>query len=389
MNWLEEIKNNVATLNELKQFITINEAEETALSMVIEQHPMSITRYYLSLIDPHNPHDPLRKMIVPSINELQMEGSYDTSGEASNTVMPGLQHKYGSTALLISTNRCAAYCRFCFRKRMVGLPNREVISTFLDAVSYIRQHKEITNVLITGGDSLILPTDTLKVFLEELATIDHLDYIRFGSRIPVVFPQRIIEDRELQDIFSHFTRHHKQIYVVTHFNHPNEFTPASELAVEILKKCGIVINNQTVLFRGVNDKPNILASLMRNLVRNGINPYYVFQCRPVKRVKSHFQVPIAEGYSIVEKAKSQLDGHAKRFKYIMSHKTGKIEIVGIMGDEIILKYHQAKDPSLMGKIFKRKLNPEAGWLDELHDTYRSIIKNNPNRHTSTHWQSSL
>lgn len=384
MNWINELKNNITSLDEMKQFIHVNEREETALSMVMEQHPMSITRYYLSLIDENDPGDPIRKMIVPSIDELHMDGSYDTSGEASNTIMPGLQHKYGSTALIISTNRCAAYCRFCFRKRMVGLPNSEVISKFLDAAAYIREHREITNVLITGGDSLILPTETLKVFLEELAQIDHLDFIRFGSRIPVVFPQRIIEDRELQKLLTHFTRHHKQVYVVTHFNHPNEFTPASELAIEILKECGIVVNNQSVLFKDVNDNPETLASLMRHLVRNGINPYYVFQCRPVKRVKSHFQVPLSEGYAIVEEAKKELDGHAKRFKYIMSHRTGKIEIVGIMGDEIILKYHQAKDPELMGKLFKRKLVPGAGWLDDLCETSRPLIKNNISRYNTTY-----
>ncbi len=384
MNWNNELKNNITTLEEMKQFIHVDENEEAALSMVMERHPMSITRYYLSLIDENEPNDPVRKMIVPSIDELHMDGSYDTSGEASNTVMPGLQHKYGSTALIISTNRCAAYCRFCFRKRMVGLPNSEVVSRFMDAAAYIREHSEITNVLITGGDPLILPTETLKVLLEELAAIDHLDFIRLGSRIPVVFPQRIIEDREFQDLLTHFNRHHKQIYLVTHFNHPNEFTPASELAIGIMKENAIVVSNQTVLFRDVNDDPETLASLMRHLVRNGINPYYVFQCRPVKRVKSHFQVPLAEGYTIVEEAKKYLDGHAKRFKYIMSHSTGKIELVGIMGDEIILKYHQAKDPELMGKLFKRKLVPGAGWLDDLQETSRPLIKNNATRHNSTY-----
>ena len=130
---------------------------------------------------------------------------------------------------------------------------------------------------------------------------------------------------------------------------------------------GIVVSNQAVLLRGVNDKPEVLAELHRSLVRIGVAPYYVFQCRPVKRGKRIFQVPLKEGYEIVEKAKSMLDGHSKRFKYVVSHRTGKIEIVGVIGDEIYLKYHQAKDKSNLGKLFKMKLREGAGWLDELEE----------------------
>jgi lysine 2,3-aminomutase len=365
MSWTEEIKNNITAIEQLKDYITISDSLEKDLKKVIKVHPMSITRYYMSLIDRDDPNDPIKRMIIPSIAELDMTGEYDTSGEMDNTVLTGLQHKYGQTALILATNRCSAYCRFCFRKRLVGLPNREIIEKFKDAVQYVDNHREITNVLISGGDPFVLSTDVIKVFLEELSKIEHLDFIRFGTKTPVVFPQRIIEDSELIRLLKHYSDNYHQIYIVTHFNHPREFTEESETAIMRLRHAGLVVNNQTVLFKGVNDNPETLADLMRGLLRFGVNPYYVFQCRPVKRVKKHFQLPLVKACEVVEKAKSLLDGHGKRFKFIMSHKSGKIEIVGVIGDEIYFKQHQAKNPADVENLFKRTINPEAGWLDEL------------------------
>jgi len=153
--------------------------------------------------------------------------------------------------------------------------------------------------------------------------------------------------------------------VVTQFNHPREVTDESASAVDALLSAGVVVNNQSVLLRGVNDDPDVLASLQSRLVGIGVNPYYVFQCRPVKRVKSSFQVTLSRAYRIVEDAKARLDGHSKRFKFVMSHRSGKIEVVGVMGDWIYFRYHQAKDPDDMGRFFRRRLTPGAGWLDEL------------------------
>lgn len=365
MTWEECLKENITSIEQLKEYIDFTNEEENQLQEVIDIHPMSITPYYLSLIDRDDPNDPIRQMAVPSREELNLLGSYDTSGEAENTKIPGLQHKYSQTALVLATNRCAVYCRHCFRKRMVGLPNQEIVRLFRKAAEYIGGHGEINNVLISGGDPLVLPTKILKTFVEDLSEIDHLDFIRFGSRVPVTFPQRIYEDEALLDLFRKFSRKDRRIFLVTHFNHPNEITPESIEAIDKLTNSGLTVNNQTVLLKGVNDDPFVLAELLNRLVGIGVSPYYVFQCRPVKRVKHQFQVPLQSGYEIVEGAKSMLNGHSKRFKYIMSHKTGKIEIVGIMDDEIYLKYHQAKDPNNIGLFFKMGLNDTAGWLDEL------------------------
>ena len=366
MRWKDELKNNICTIEQLKGYIQMSPKQEKRLRKIIERHPMSITRYYLSLIDWDNPDDPIRRMVIPTEDELNLSGSYDTSGEHENTKMPGLQHKYPQTVLILSTNRCSAYCRYCFRKRLVGLSSEEILHRFSKAANYIEKHTEVNNVLVSGGDPFHLSTRILTKFIERLSRISHLDFIRFGSKTPVTFPHRILEDKKLLTLFKRNSLKDKRIYVVTQFNHPGEITDISKDAIDSLLVSGVVVNNQSVLLRGVNDDPDILSLLQRKLVSIGVNPYYVFQCRPVKRVKHHFQVPLHHGYEIVEQARKKLDGHSKRFKYIIAHKTGKIEIIAIKGNEIYFKQHQAKDPEKIGKFFKRRLNRTAGWFDDLN-----------------------
>jgi lysine 2,3-aminomutase len=196
-----------------------------------------------------------------------------------------------------------------------------------------------------------------------LTNIDHLSFIRFGSRTPVTLPSRF-NDPELLALFKKYSHMDKRLYVVTQFNHSREVTLQSVSAVNKILNAGVLMSNQTVLLKGVNDNPETLTTLMDELVRIGVAPYYVFQCRPVKRVKHYFQVPICKGVRIVEDAKAKCNGHSKRFKYIMSHKTGKIEILGIMNGEIYFKYHEAKDRKNLGMMFKRRVNEKAGWLDD-------------------------
>ncbi len=363
MNWEEELGRTINSVGELKGHLGISPGEEKLLERVSAIHPMRITRYYLSLIDKDNPSDPLRKLVVPSQDELFLGGTYDTSGEKENTKRRGLQHKYAQTALVLSTNRCAAYCRFCFRKRLVGRSSDEVLSAFREAADYIREHEEIDNVLITGGDPFVLSNKIIRGFLGELAEIKHLSFVRFGTRVPVVLPQRISQDSEFLELLVRHSRKTRRIYVVTHFNHPREITRQSIDAVDALLGSKVIVNNQTVLLKGVNDNPKTLAELMTGLVSIGVNPYYLFQCRPVRRVKTQFQVPFARGCAVVESARKRLNGHSKRFKFAMSHRSGKIEILGVKGKFIYFKQHQAKNPRKMGRIFKRKLDPKSTWLD--------------------------
>jgi lysine 2,3-aminomutase len=357
---LEEV---IDSVEQIAHKLGLSPDETEKLKQVVQIHPMRISPYYLSLIDWTDPDDPIRKMAIPSLEELDLDGFYDTSGEAENTKMPGLQHKYSETALILSTNRCATYCRHCFRKRLVGLPTKEILKRFEDAADYIAEHEEINNVLVSGGDPLVLSNEVIKKFLETLTKIEHLSFIRFGSRTPVTLPSRFTNP-ELLSLFKRYSQIDRRLYVVTQFNHPREITPQSVSAVSKLINAGVLLSNQTVLLKGVNDNSETLATLMNRLVSIGVTPYYVFQCRPVKRVKNHFQVPICEGVRIVEKAKAKCNGHSKRFKYIMSHKTGKIEILGIMKGKIFFKYHEAKNRKNLGVIFKRRVDENAGWLDD-------------------------
>ncbi len=364
MYWRNVLKSNITTIDELQNYLDLDPKEKRLLKKVVERHPMSITKHYLSLIDFENPEDPLKKMIIPSVNELDLTGSYDTSGEKSNTKFIGFQHKYSQTVLILSTHKCASYCRFCFRKRMVGVSSKEIFRNLERAKKYINDHKEINNVLVTGGDPLMLSTKLIEKFLNKFTKIEHLDFIRFGTKVPVFLPQRIFEDKKLLSVLKKYSNRKKRIYFVLQIDHPKEITRELQIAVKKLLLSGIILNNQTVLMKDINDKPDVLAELQNKLVKIGISPYYVFQCRPVKRVKLYFQIPLSKGYQIVEKAKTMMNGHSKRFKYVMSHKTGKIEILGIINNEIYFKYHQAKEARNEGRIFKKGLNKTACWLDE-------------------------
>jgi lysine 2,3-aminomutase len=365
LTWETELKGSISTVEQLRRYVDLGPREEKQLRHIIGLHPMRIPRYYAGLIDWDDPADPLRRIAVPDAAELDLAGSYDTSGEQQSTKLPGLQHKYAQTALVLATNRCALYCRHCFRKRLVGLPSEEVLKRFSDAARYIEKHKEIRNVLLSGGDPLVLPTRLINRFLERLSKVSHLNYVRIGTRVPVTFPGRILSDADLLSVLRRHSRKFERLYLVTQFEHPREITVNSTEAADRLIRAGVVLINQAILLKGVNDNPTVLAELHSKLVKVGIGPYYLFQCRPVKRVKRRFQVPLKQGYKIVESAKAMLDGPSKRFRYVMSHRSGKIEILGVAGDEIYLKYHQARDPNNLGRFFKRRLVPDAGWLDDL------------------------
>ena len=365
MNWESELARNITTMEELEEAIDLNytEEEKEVVKRLIQMHPMSITHYYLSLIDIEDKNDPIRKLCIPSVDESDRNGSFDTSGEADNTVMVGLQHKYKQTGLLLSTNQCAMYCRHCFRKRLVGLDSSEINHRRKEIIQYLREHKEINNVLISGGDALLNNNVKIRNYLTEISEIEHLDFIRFGTRIPVTFPMRIYDDTELLEILSEFNKR-KSIYIITHFNHPRELTMEARKAVAALKDCGLIIKNQTVLLNGINDNEELLATLFNELTGWGVNPYYIFQCRPVSGVKNQFQVPLQKGYQIIEAAKARMNGIGKSFRYVLSNQQGKIEILGSVHKDIMLfKYHEAKDDKNQGRLFSKKIEEYQCWLD--------------------------
>ena len=365
MSWEKWLKNRVTSADELFELLHSSPDEKIKLNTILENFPMAIPEYYLNLVDLNDPDDPIGRMCLPSIMELDMTGSFDTSGESGNTVITGTQHKYDQTALILSTSNCAMYCRHCFRKRLVGLSDKEILSHFDEMMKYISSHTEISNVLVSGGDAFLNSNENIERFLDGLCGIDHLDFIRFGTRTPVVLPARIYEDEELLALLKKYSRK-KHLYVVTQFNHPRELTDEARRAIDVLGECGLQVKNQTVLLRGVNDDPKTLAELMRGLTRFGIAPYYVFQCRPVSGVGTQFQVPLREGCRIVDEAKNMLCGPAKCFRYAMSHETGKIEILGSAGgNDMLFKYHQAKYKEDASRIFTASVSDGQAWLEKI------------------------
>ena len=366
MTWSKDLIENITDIGELEAKLRFDRRLTQQMRELCEKFPMSVTRYYLSLIDWSDTDDPIRRMSIPTFLETDMSGEFDTSDEESNTVCQGVQHKYTESALILTTNRCFMYCRHCFRKRLVGRSDEEIAGNLESVVNYIREHTELTNVILSGGDAFTLPTCIIKHYLDALSRMKHLDLIRIATRSPAVYPMRIYMDEDLLACLKKYSRK-KQLYVVTQFNHPREITPEATAAIRALLDCGVVVKNQTVLLKGVNDSPGVLGSLLRKLTACGTVPYYIFQCRPVSGVKNIFQVPFSEGYDIVEGAKAMQSGQGKCFKYCMSHPKGKIEIIGKLNDgSMVFKFHQAKNNRDCGRAFIKKLSKDAAWLpDEL------------------------
>ena len=360
--WQKKLDECIRSVADITQRFRFTEDELKSLLDIEKRYPICIPEYYLDLIDPDDNKDSLRKMCIPDAMEFSPGGSKDTSGEGDNTVVQGMQHKYPQTALILSTNQCAMYCRHCFRKRLVGYSSQEIAKRLPEMAAYVKSHPEISNVLISGGDAFVNSNEVIEKYLETFTSISSISFIRFGTRTPVSFPFRITEDEGvLTALLAEYSKK-KQIFIVTQFNHPREITAEAVKAVKMLSGAGCVVFNQTVLLKGVNDNPSVLASLMNGLVEAGVVPYYVFQCRPVEGVKNQFQVPIVQGFEIVDKAKAMMSGPAKSFRYAMSHPTGKIEILGKVGENMLFKYHQARNAEDNARIFTRPIDENECWF---------------------------
>ena len=259
MTWSKDLIENITDIGELEAKLRFDRRLTQQMRALCEKFPMSVTRYYLSLIDWSDTDDPIRRMSIPTFLETDMSGEFDTSDEESNTVCQGVQHKYTESALILTTNRCFMYCRHCFRKRLVGRSDEEIAGNLESVVNYIREHTELTNVILSGGDAFTLPTCIIKHYLDVLSRMKHLDLIRIATRSPAVYPMRIYMDEDLLACLKKYSGK-KQLYVVTQFNHPREITPEATAAIRALLDCGVVVKNQTVLLKGVNDSPGVAAA---------------------------------------------------------------------------------------------------------------------------------
>jgi lysine 2,3-aminomutase len=350
-------------LMDIDKLTQIPEGEREKLKAITDKFVFRVNEYYLNLIDWNDPNDPIRKLVIPNEGELEEYGRWDASDEDTNYVVPGCQHKYRTTALLIVSEVCGAYCRYCFRKRLFRNDVKEAMSDVDPGIEYIKEHPEINNVLLTGGDSLILATPKLRTIFEELRAIEHVKIIRLGSKIPVFNPMRIYEDTELLQLIREFSTSEQRIYVMAHINHPREITPEARRGFQALHDAGAIVVNQTPVLRGINDDPAVLSELLDKLSWAGVTPYYFFVNRPVAGNRD-FVLTLEEVYSIVEKAKARTSGLGKRVRLSMSHTSGKIEILAIDDGKAYLKYHQSRDNEY-GKFMVLDCPKEAAWFDDL------------------------
>lgn len=355
------------------QVNNLSQQQKQELRPVIEKFTFRANDYYLSLIDWDDPADPIRQIIIPEAQELEEFGLWDASDEASYMVVKGLEHKYPDTALLLVNNVCGGYCRFCFRKRLFTEENDEVTNDLTEAMHYIRIHPEINNVLLSGGDPLVMSTAKLEKIIRQIREIDHVKIVRIGSKIPAFNPFRVINDPSLLEMVAKYSVPGRKIYVMLHFNHPRELTQVALEAITLLQKAGATLVNQSPMIRGVNDNPAAISELFSCLSFNGVPSYYIFICRPTAGNKA-FLVPVEKSLEILERARLNLSGLAKHARLCMSHKTGKVEVLGKTGTHVIFRYHRAADPLKRGKIMIFRSNPQACWLDDYCSEELNVVE---------------
>ena len=358
-------------LTKLAQIPQLSEAERSDLEKVNEQFVFRTNDYYQSLIDWNDPDDPIRRIVMPDIQELDDWGQLDASNEEKYTKVKGLEHKYTSTALLLVNEVCAAYCRFCFRKRLFMDENDEVTKDITEGLEYIREHKEITNVLLTGGDPMIMSTSKLEPIIKQIREIDHVKIIRIGTKIPAFNPHKIVNDPSLHEMIKTYSTDEKKIYIMAHFNHPRELTEIAVKGLNMLMQSGAIVVNQTPLIKGVNDDPDVLAELFNRLSFIGVPPYYVFLCRPTLG-NEPFAIPVEDGYEIFEKARNKCSGLAKRARLVMSHETGKVEMVGMSDGQVFFKYNRSANVENNARFLVFESNPDAYWFDDYEEAFMEL-----------------
>jgi lysine 2,3-aminomutase len=303
-NWKWQFQNRITTIQEFSGYIPLSSEELHNLEKVAQRYPLSITPYFLSLINPDDVNDPIRKQSLPSSLEIDdsLQGYDDPLDEHGDSVVPGLIHRYADRVLMVTTNICPMLCRHCTRKRdwkeKGTVRSKKEFQAMFD---YIREHKSIRDVIISGGDPLSLSTARLEDIISALRNIEHVEIIRIGSRYPVVLPQRV--DNELCEMLSKYG----PIWFNTHFNSAREITPEAAAACDRLLKHGIPVNNQSVLLKGINDSVEDQLSLCQGLLKIKVRPYYLFQCDEVRGTE-HLRTSIEKGVEIIAGMRGHTSG---------------------------------------------------------------------------------
>ncbi len=305
-DWHWQVGNRITKLEELQRVLELSPEEEEGVIGASRAFRMAITPYFVSLVDAHDTNCPIRRQVIPTRHEMRVSRSdlEDPLGEDADSPVPGLVHRYPDRVLLVVTDQCPSYCRFCTRRRLVSSGRERFSRRKIDAmVEYIRQHGEVRDALISGGDGLFLSEDALEYILSSLRRIPHLEVIRIGTRMPVYLPQRITP--QLVDVL----RRYHPLWINIHVNHPKEITPEMSQACAMLTGAGIPLGSQTVLLAGINDCPNTIKRLVQELVRIRVRPYYLYQCDLSEGI-GHFRTPVSKGVEIIEHLRGHTSGFA-------------------------------------------------------------------------------
>jgi lysine 2,3-aminomutase len=306
-NWRWQVRNRITTVGGLERIIRLSDNERIALISDGHSLPVAITPYYASLLDKHDPQQPLRRTVVPVLTEtLQSAGeSEDPLGEDDDSPVPGVIHRYPDRALFLVTEFCSTYCRYCTRSRLVGKSHRMVFQKkqWDQAIAYIEATPAIRDVLLSGGDPLTLPDEKLEYLLSRLRNIPHVEMLRIGTKVPVVLPHRITP------ALTRMLKRYHPLWMSIHFTHPDELTPETREVCTRLADAGIPLGSQTVLLAGINDRVYTIKALVQGLVRIRVRPYYLYQCDPILG-SSHFRTPVEKGLEIIRGLRGHTTGYA-------------------------------------------------------------------------------
>lgn len=304
-DWKWQVRNRIETVEDLKKHVELTAEEEEGVRQCLGVLRMAITPYYLSLIDLNDPHDPIRRQAIPTALELHQSEAdlLDPLHEDTDSPVKGLTHRYPDRVLLLVTDQCSMYCRHCTRRRFAGQTDQAVPVEQIDGcIEYVRNHPEVRDVLISGGDPLVMSDERLEYIIAKIREIPHVEIVRIGSRTPVVMPQRITPE------LCNMLKKYHPVWLNTHFNHPKEVTEESKRACAMLADAGVPLGNQSVLLAGVNDCVFTMKKLVHELVKMRVRPYYIYQC-DLSMGLEHFRTPVGKGIEIIE----GLRGHTSGF----------------------------------------------------------------------------
>lgn len=305
-DWRWQLRHRVTKLEQLQEILQLVPEEIEGIKQSKGRLALAVTPYFVSLMDPNNPNCPIRRQAVPRIEEchLSKNDMVDPCGEDKDSPVAGVVHRYPDRVLLLVTDQCATYCRYCTRRRLVGSNEQPITQgNFEEALKYLRTHKKVRDVLLSGGDPLLLENERLEEILSRLRVIPHIEILRIGTRVPVTLPQRITVG------LVRMLKKYHPLMISIHFTHPKEITDAVRKACNELADGGIPLGSQTVLLKGVNDKPYIMKKLVHELLKIRVRPYYIYQC-DLATGTGHFRTSVATGIQIIEKLRGHTTGYA-------------------------------------------------------------------------------